>query len=106
MQTIFIGNIDELNQALTKEQIILRNPPFSIYYLGLPYLQALLKHAQKFNYNIKFECDIECEAGLAQEALRMGFKHIVFKGEKIIFHKLVEIAGKYNAEVILEKFLI
>lgn len=102
-----ISNLDDclrffVNAKEANSELVLQNPPGSIYYMGLLYLCHMLKEAEicfpRVSYH--FICDCDDDANAAIEALGMGFKTIMYSGSPELAKKLQNIAFQCQATVI------
>ena len=73
-------------------------PENAVGYMGLLYIHSMLEesHTQYPTVRYNFICDCGEDAALVQEAFRIGFRHVAYKGSAETFSKLETIAAYYK----------
>jgi hypothetical protein len=96
-----VSNLEEIKAAMqSKQHMLFKNPPQSIYYLGLGYLVALKNWLEENYAHLTFICDCASNAALAHQAMLLGFKYVLFEGEAEYEQKLQNIANSLGVKLI------
>jgi hypothetical protein len=103
-QRYLITNIDEFRELLENhpEEIEVSNAPGSVAYLGMGYLSHMLKQIKKeYPHNkFSFTCNCDDKAMIAYNAITLGFKNIIFTGDKVYLKKLKSIAINAGTKIL------
>jgi len=76
----------------SEQKIIIKNKKNTIYSLGFPYIDLMLKSiAKEYKDNIEIYIDIGDDAAIAAHGVEKGYKSIIFNGDDIIKNKLESI---------------
>jgi len=78
--------------------ITLQTAPGAAVYGGVGYLAAIVDQAGASGDEAVIDCGED--AGIAQAALRAGWKRILFRGAKDIFDKLDQMAAQRDARMV------
>jgi hypothetical protein len=75
----------------------LRSAPGAAAYAGPAYLKRLVERAAEAPADVQIDCGDD--PGLAQAALRLGWRRVLFTGRPAVRAKLADIAAKRGGEV-------
>lgn len=108
MKTVIVSNREQASAALHKakqtgEPVMLQNPEYSHYSLGLLYVEQMFKQAAAECPAVEASfCYDAAEDGAAvTAALQAGFRTVRFTGVEETRAKLEDIAGQYGATIVV-----
>lgn len=106
MQNIYVikkvRDFEKLTLITSDKNIYLTNTKASLAQYGVTYFCKLAENIKLLfpQYKISFIIDADDNPFLVRQALREGFKFIIFKGNNEILEKLSNVADNYQAEII------